>query len=270
MEHDLAELEEELFRTSWLLKVRRRAIASWIGTLRDDARCLCVGAIPRALQEPLISLGGQWDFVASGDDPIPGGEGVYDQVLILDELEWIADDYGFIESCHKRLKPAGVLLVDTAHDKRWTLWRPLRRLLGVEERPASRARDGYSEAGLFDLLKDGYDVQRVRTYSRCVTEGVETMVRLAIGAFLGRADADDPEERLRAHRGLCLVQTIAYPFFAVANILDHAFFFTRGYRIMALARRRLWKPRRAPILRDGRTLADATLNTKIGTATQFH
>jgi len=270
MDHDLAELEEELFRKSYLLKVRRRAIASWIGTLRDDARCLCIGAVPRALREPLTALGGQWDFVEGADDPVPGGEGRYDRLLILDELEWVADDYAFIESCHKRLKPAGVLLVDAAHDKRWTLWRPLRRLLGVEERPAYRARDGYSEAGLFDLLKDGYDVQRVRTYSRCVTEGVETIARLIIGAFLGGTGSDDPEDRLRAQRGLCRVQSIAYPFFVLANIFDRLFFFTRGYRIMALSRRRLWKPRRTPVLRDGRTLADATLNAKIGTATQFN
>jgi SAM-dependent methyltransferase len=265
--------ELSLFNRSYMLKLRMRPISAAMGPMAERS-ALCIGTVPAALRARLLALGGDWTFVRT-NGPLTYQDGVFDRVLVLDHLEWEEDDYAFIAEVHRVLKTAGILYVDTEHRKRWTFWRPVRRLFGVEDRVAERLRPGYTESSLFDLLKDGFDLQESRTYSRAFTEGAETLLRLAAGAFWGggRTDGadqeDDDETNDELARHLYRMQSIAYPFFVVASKLDWLLFFTRGYRLRATARRRLWKPRRIPQLRDGRRLVDAALNTKIGTAAPF-
>jgi SAM-dependent methyltransferase len=272
MDVEVSELEQALFSKSYLLKVRMRMIAHAVGPMTGRTG-LYIGALPSTLRARLMALGGDWTFTEDRA-ALPFKDGQFDRVIIVDHLEWVDDDHAFMADIHRVLKTAGMLFVDAEHRKSWTFWRPVRRLFGVEERPALRLREGYTGAGLFDILKDGFDVQETRTYSRFFMEGTETLSRLAVGAFLGatRSDAADREgggDGETISRRLYTIQSIAYPFFVVADKLDWLLFFTRGYRLMAVARRRLWRPRRAPVLRDGRTLADATLNTRIGTAADF-
>lgn len=271
MEPVVMEREHALYSKSYLLKMRMRMIMHAVGSM-EGRTGLCIGAIPSTMRARLMAIGGEWMFTEE-HATLPFEDGQFDRVLVVDHLEWVEDDYAFMAETHRVLKTAGLLFVDAHHLKRWTLWRPLRRLLGVEERPATRLRDGYTGSRLFDILKDGFDVQETKTYSRFFVEGMETLVRLAIGAFLDtkRRDIPDQEEPDPADVGrrLYTIQSVAYPFFFVADKLDWLLFFTRGYRLMAVARRRLWKPRRAPVLRDGRSLADAALNTRIGTAADF-
>ncbi len=273
MEPDVMEREQALFSKSYFLKVRMRMIAQAVGPMEGRSG-LCVGVVPASLRARLLALGGEWTF-ADERAALPFEDGSFERVLVLDHLEWVDDDYAFMAEVHRVLKPAGLLFVDTEHRKRWTLWRPVRRLFGVEERPALRLRDGYTGTGLFDILKDGFDVQETRTYSRFFMEGTDTFTRLAVGALLGaeRSDAADKEGESDSddavRQRLYTIQSIAYPFYVLAEKLDWLMFFTRGYRLMAVARRRLWRPRRAPVLRDGRSIVDATLNTRIGTAADF-
>lgn len=271
MATDVSDLEHALFSKSYLLRIRMRMIAHAVGPM-EGRTGLCIGGVPSTLRARLMAMGGDWTFTDERGD-LPFDDGEFDRVLILDHLEWVADDYAFMAEAHRVLKTAGMLFVDAEHLKWWTLWRPVRRMFGVEKKPAQRVRDGYTGTGLFDILKDGFDVQETRTYSRFFLEGAETLTRLAVGAFLGAGrtadDASPSGEQEAMTRRLYTIQTIAYPFFMLAAALDWLLFFTRGYRLMAVARRRLWKPRRTPILRDGRSIVDAALNTKIGTATDF-
>jgi len=261
--------EQTLFNKSYMLRKRLRMVAQAVGPMQQR-KALCIGAIPASLRARLLALGGDWAFSDSKTE-LPFKDGTFDRVILLDHLEWVADDYAFIAEAHRVLKTAGTLIVDTDHVKAWTFWRPVRRLFGVADRDEERVREGYTGTGLFDILKDGFDVQETRTYSRFFLEGVETLSRLAIGALMGAPGYEETEEEqgARLARRMESVQSVAYPFFVVGSGLDWLLFFTRGYRLMAVARRRLWKPRRTPVLRDGRTLADATLNAKIGTAADF-
>ncbi len=262
-----------LFNRSYLLRLRLRLIVQAIGPM-EGRKILCIGTLPTALRARLLTTGGDWTFSQESAAKLAYRDGVFDRVIIIDHLEWVEDDYGIVAEAHRVLKSAGLLFVDTEHRKRWTVWRPLRKLFGVEDRPARRVRDGYTERALFDILKDGFDIQETRSYSRFFVEGAETLLRLAVGAFVagGRSDGVEEEEADDAdelNQRIARIQTFAYPFCLIAAKLDWLIFFTRGYRIRAVARRRLWKPRRTPVLRDGRTLADATLNTRIGTAAPF-
>jgi SAM-dependent methyltransferase len=261
--------EQAVFSKSYMLRMRLRMITQELGPMHQR-KALCVGAIPSGLRARLLALGGDWSF-AEDRAQLPFKDGTFDRVLLIDHLEWVADDYAFIAEAHRVLKTAGTLLVDADHMKAWTVWRPVRRLFGVADRDDDRVREGYAASGLFDILKDGFDVQETRTYSRFFLEATETISRLAIGAFMGSVQFGESEEEQaeRVGRRVYTIQSVTYPFFVLSSWLDWLLFFTRGYRLMAVARRRLWKPRRTPVLRDGRTLADATLNAKIGTAADF-
>ncbi len=252
----------------WQQRLRR--IQHVLAVQRPGQRVLCVGA-PVELEPALRQLGNEWTFVPDDFGSATFPPDTFDCAVLIDCLEFVEDDYAFMTSIHHALKAAGMLYIDALHTKRWTVWRPFRRLFGVEPRADDRARLGYTESSLFDLLKDGFDVQETRTTSRFFSEGVETALRLALAVFgvPGFPDPDDEGLSEQAERRFALIHAIHYPFFVVAGYLDWLVFFTRGYRLNAVARRRLWKPRRAPVLRDGRTLADATLNTRIGTAAPF-
>ena len=267
MEHQ----QHRLFSKSYQLKVRFRRMLQAIGSM-EDRTALCIGQTPMALRARLLALGGDWAFHEDTDGRLPYRDGSFDRVLIMDHLEWVDDDYAFMIDVHRVLKTAGMLFVDAENRKRWSVWRPVRRMFGVEERADARIRAGYSEQDLFDILKDGFDLQEARTYSRFFVEGAETVQRLILGAFVGgtgsaQSESEDMDEIL--HRRIDRIQSILYPLFLLSAKLDWLVFYTQGYRLYVIARRRLWKPRRTPKLRDGRTLADATLNTKIGTAAPF-
>ena len=57
------------------------------------------------------------------------------------------------------------------------------------------------------------------------------------------------------------------PIFWLAGILDVIFFFLPEHHMVLRAKRRMmWVPRVTPRLRDGRSIAEAALRSKIGTA----
>ena len=57
------------------------------------------------------------------------------------------------------------------------------------------------------------------------------------------------------------------PLFWLAEILDAVFFFLPDHHMVLRAKRRMmWVPRVTPRLRDGRSIAEAALGSKIGTA----
>jgi hypothetical protein len=84
----------------------------------------------------------------------------------------------------------------------------------------------------------------------------------AKGVVIDEEDFGKMEKMFRVYSAL-------YPLFWVAAQLDYALFFTRGYYLIARARWRPWRPRRVPVLADGRSIAEAALGGRIGTAAPF-
>jgi hypothetical protein len=179
------------------------------------------------------------------------------------------NDRALVSECHRILKDAGYLIILTPHCKRMALLGPFRKgAEGPEGRPVGRP--GYTQAQLFEVIKDGFDVCELSTYSRFFVE----LVNAITGFFLQGArrrwsmnEAADAAGLVEAQ--MTRVYGIAYPFYWLANQLDLLLFFTKGYNMVAVARRKIWRERKAPVLVDGRSIADATINTKIGTAAPF-
>ncbi len=70
---------------------------------------------------------------------------------------------------------------------------------------------------------------------------------------------------LYRYRRLNTLAGIAYPLLWLLSKLE----FLPGHKLALKSRRRLWRPRTTPKLVDGRSIAEAAINTKIGTAAPF-
>lgn len=278
-------------RSAWQ-QVRLRRLQGMLGS-PAGLSCLLLGG-DGPVHHRLREAGGNWQAAAvderaaaacrrmlGADVPVvaegklPFADGAFDRVVITDALERVEGDAALIGECHRVLKDAGRLVVHVPHAKPWNLVRPVRRMLGVSEEGDGRVRPGYTPSQLFDVLKDGFDVEEVQHYSRFFAELAETLVQVGAAYLYG------PEEDAPAAQGESGPEAIAqleriwryyghvYPMAWLATKLDGVLFFTRGYHLVARARRRVWRPRRTPVLADGRSIAEATLKAKIGTAAPF-
>ena len=280
-----------LFKLSLLKREKFRAICDITGATAY-LTCLDIGGDNGVISLLLRQRGGTWSSADGGGKaveairqlvgdrvvevegcrlPLPDGQ--FDRVVVIDYLEHVMDDETFIAECHRVLKPDGILIVNTPHIKRSVLF-GLRRLLGLSDARHGHVRPGYTEAQLFDVLKNGFDVEEVRTYSRFFIQLLDTGIRWVSerkggshdavkGTLLVEADFQRLEKSLKFYR-------LVLPFFWLAVQMDRVLFFTRGFMLIARARRRPWIKRpNTPSLMDGRSLAEAALGGRIGTAAKL-
>ncbi len=280
-----------LFERDRRSRAKRKALENVAGSLRG-LRCLEVGGIEGGLSFFLRRVGGLWSSVDLTEDGaaslrqilrqddiyvmdngrLPVADGSFDLVVLVDCLEVGEGDHTLVSECHRVLKAQGRLIVLAPHEKTRGLLNPLRRFLGARRHLDGHEPRSFSEPELFSSLKDGFDVHEVRDFTRFFSAAVDVVtawrvdrIRRSAGwTAVPIADWDSPEaQKIEA------VYKWMSPLSALASILDALLFFTKGYHLIAVAQRRIWRPRKTPILRDGRSIADATLNTKIGSAAPF-
>ena len=150
-------------------------------------------------------------------------------VVSLGMLAAMEDPGFFIQECNRVLKTSGELILSTQFRKRFSVMNALRRRAAGGDRKALVAR-GYTERGLFGLLKTGFDVMSVAHSSRFFVE----LVRLREYKFM-RAGADDET--------ICL--DVGWRYW-LAEQLDFFNFWSKGFVITVYARRRQWRERTAP------------------------
>lgn len=264
-----ADVQIRLFRKLLPRQIKLREIVRLLGS-PDGKTCLDAGHDNAAVSKHLRSLGGSWSTVvrheearpaveeAVGDKvnvfdgrSLPFDDKVFDVVVLSDFLERVTDDHELITECHRILKPTGRLIVDVPHAKRWSVLRPFEALFGTAPAKAERVRSGYTEAELFQLLKHGFDVHTVRSYSKVFVELIDILVCFRARRNAGSAGYDERLVRLYSR---------AYPFYWLAFQLDGLLFFAKGYNIVAVAVRHPWRPRNAPVLHDGRSITEVVLS----------
>ena len=281
-----------LFEKSLLKQAKLAEIAGMLGEVKEQT-WLDLGGDNGVISYHLRRLGGTWHSADLDEKSVasirrlvgkrvhqlkgpqlPFEDGMFDGVVVIDMLEHLEDDARLIAECHRVLKPAGRLIINVPHLKKRAILRPIRRMLGLTDALHGHVRPGYTESALFDLLKDGFDVQEARTYSRFFVESLDTMIQLGArrmnrgqdagqkGNVIDEQDFQKMEKAFRCYSRL-------YPFFQFAAGMDALLGFTKGYSLIARARRRPWRSRRAPVLADGRSIAEAALGGKIGTAAPF-
>ncbi len=269
-------------RCSVILRWRWRQIASLLGPTTGQV-CLEIGA--GSLGTLLRRNGGEWHSADRGnaavarlhrlygtcaaaieaDGHLPFPNGYFDAAVVTDTLERWPTETPLIAEIHRTLKPAGRLIIETPFLKK-SLLHPLRRALGFSDERLGRVRVGYTESHLYEVLKDGFDVQEVRVYSGFFAELFEWLARWVAERRVQGPPAWTAEELdTREFGRLMRIYGILFPAAWVGAFLDRILPL-RGHRIALRAKRRLWIPRKTPVLRDGRSIAEATLRARIGTA----
>jgi SAM-dependent methyltransferase len=277
----LEHIDVRLFQKSWIERDLLRQVLELAGPLRGKT-ALCLNGRGAGLAHALCGGEGTWHSahrdaetaavlrIRDGDraqisasPKLPFADGFFDVVVLLDYLEHEPDTRTLIAECHRALKKSGRLILTARQAKRWSLVRGLQRVLGLSD--PGRERPAYTDAGLFDLLKDGFDMDGVRTSSRFFTEFTESWIEWLI---LYRASRTGPAAAAVAESALS-VRAWSYPVQQAAAALDRLLFFAEGYNLILRAKRRIWSPRRIPVLKDGRSISEAAINTRIGTARPF-
>ena len=260
----------EVFQNTLPMQICLEEVGRMVGST-DGLACLEIGAENGIFSRQLRRLGGTWQSVAANgsfatsiaavleddvhvidENGLPFKKKLFDLVVVINFLERFEDDIAFIEECHKVLKPEGRLIVATVRLGHWAPGRGIRRVLGLTQENRGLARTGYTEPELFRVLKSGFDVHAVRTYSRFFVEATEAV-------FQRLTESNDPKAT-SADRGRRRRYRVAGFCYSIASQLDFLLLFSKGYRQIAIAKRRGWRPRTAPVLVDGRSITEAVLS----------
>ena len=219
--------------------------------LRQRGGVWCSLERPGEPYESLQRMVGENAWPLEGPN-LPFEDQTFDCLVVVDLLLSAQDDETFIHECHRVIKPAGWIVVVVPYARSGLLLGAARRMLGMTAEREGWRRPGFRAGELYAVLKNGFDIQETRRFSRLLVETTDLVARRAAGA-----KTDVALDRVFRHWG---------PVLQAAALLDSLLLLCRGYRLIARAKRRLWIPRRTPVLRDGRTIAEATLQTRIGTA----
>jgi SAM-dependent methyltransferase len=195
---------------------------------------------------------------------MPFEEGAFDAVVVSEMLEYVENPTELMAELHRVMRSKTRLILHVRR-KRRTLVGFFRRLAGLVDPTRPLVRSGFTPTELFDVLKDGFDVQETSGYGRFFTEFANLLAELFAGLIPSSCEpAALSERRLRR---AATVYALFMPVFWLAGFLDAVCFFLPEHHMVLRAKRRMmWVPRVTPRLRDGRSIAEAALGSKIGTA----
>ncbi len=195
---------------------------------------------------------------------LPFAESAFDVVVASDMLEYVEKPAELMAELHRVMRSRTRLILHVRR-KRRTLVELFRKLSGLTDPTRPQVRPGFTPAELFDVLKDGFDVQETTGYGRFFTEFANLLAELFAGVIPSACEPAALD--VRRLKRAAAVYAAFWPLFWLAEILDAIFFFLPDHHMVLRAKRRMmWVPRVTPRLRDGRSIAEAALGSKIGTA----
>jgi SAM-dependent methyltransferase len=249
-----------LFRRSVLKRQKWRALSSMVGRTHS-LRCLDIGADNGVISLLFRERGGSWvsadldaqsveeirslvgtDVVQLNGGPMPFRNAEFHRVVLVDCLEHVRDDRGFLREVARVTKPGGEVVINVPLRKESWL-RRFRIAIGQTDQAHGHVRPGYTVNELADLLGDRYDLMAHTTYSRFFSQAIDTVMTWAIralkgghqsreavkGAIVTRADLD-------RHRLLYVVYAALYPLLWGVSQLDRLLWFRSGYMLLAKAK----------------------------------
>jgi SAM-dependent methyltransferase len=178
-----------------------------------------------------------------GTTPFSGS--TFDQVIIVDFLEHIRDDQGFVRELARIVKPGGSLIINVPHLKPYSLLNRFRHWIGLTDEWHGHLRPGYNVPALRDLLKPHFALERTTTYSRAGSELVDTILNGAYellrrrkqGGMVSQKGTLVTRSDIEKHRKQFLFLSAVYPFLWIMARLDVLLPFQSGYKLIVRARR---------------------------------
>jgi SAM-dependent methyltransferase len=254
----------KLFNRSVLKQAKYRRVLQLLADPTDKTN-LDIGADNGVISFLLRQRGGRWfsadldpgtvesirQLVGSDVYQIDGGktpfpDGVFDQVVIIDFLEHIPDDRGFVRDLARIIKPGGSLIVNVPHVKPGSLLNRFRHWIGLTDAWHGHLRPGYSVAELQGLLEPPFLLERAITYSGTFSEIVDTALNGAYVAMRrrrhGRAATSSKgtvvtRGDLEKHRKEFRLLSALYPALWTMAKLDSLLPLQSGYKLIVRARR---------------------------------
>lgn len=251
-----------LFNRSVLKQAKLQKIVE----LLDDPAgksSLDIGADNGVISYLLRQRGGRWssaDLDARAVDSIRNlvGEGVYqlsgsatpfandsfDQVVVVDYLEHIPDDRGFMLELARILKPGGTLILNVPHLRPGSWLLRVRHAIGLTDEWHGHLRPGYTLKGLRELLEPSFSIEQALTYSKTFSELLDTVLN---GAYLKMQKQPGPatqkgtvvtQQDVRKHKKQFALLSALYPLLWAVAKLDLLLWFRPGYKLMVKATRR--------------------------------
>lgn len=242
--------------------LKQRKFEEIVALLGPTGRCHCldIGADNGVISYLLRRRGGSWKS-ADLDEPsvaairelvgtevyqidgqcTPFQDDEFDRVVVVDFLEHIPDEAGFIAEMHRILKPGGLLIVNTPHHKEGLL-RRLRQALGQTDEKHGHLRPGYTLASLDRLFGERFGRESHRTYSKFFSELIDTALAFAISQ-LQRGKKEQSRKGtlftgkdLHAYRAMFRIYSLLYPLVWFFSKLDGLLVFASGYMLIVKAR----------------------------------
>jgi SAM-dependent methyltransferase len=175
----------------------------------------------------------------------PFSDSTFDQVVIVDFLEHISDDQGFVRELARIVKPGGTLVINVPHLKPYSVLNRFRHWIGLTDEWHGHLRPGYTVPILRDLLKPHFALERATTYSRAFSELVDTALN-GVYEILQRRKRSGPatqkgtivtQSDMSQYRQQFLLLRAMYPFFWTLAKLDALLPLQQGYKLIVQARR---------------------------------
>jgi SAM-dependent methyltransferase len=174
----------------------------------------------------------------------PFPEQAFDQVVIVDFLEHIPDDRGFVRELSRILKPGGSLIINVPHLKPRSLLNRVRHHIGLTDEWHGHLRPGYRLEDLRRLLAPEFIIERSVTYSGSFSELIDTGLNGAYQLVKGRSQKTSSSKGTVVTRGDLeklkkefRMLSILYPVLWMVARMDALLPFQSGYKLMVRAKR---------------------------------
>lgn len=177
--------------------------------------------------------------IADGE-PLPFADDEFDCVLIVDIIEHLHDDDGFMREVYRVLKPGGLLILNAPNIKSNSLLMRFRNLIGMTDANHGHVRPGYTYQDVQRLLGEQFTLESYETHTRFFSKFTDTMMVIAISA-LKRNKREKTSGRgvlvtgtdMKSYKTMFRVYSLIYPFVRLISSLDRLLLFGSGYMLIA-------------------------------------
>lgn len=287
LDTEIRNWQEKLLSRSVRRSKKCERIVTALGNV-SPFQCLEISEGDGAISTKLRSIGGSWKTAVATraasdslkhslienigfihDGKLPYEDNTFDRLVIVDTLKFIENDNEFIQECHRVLRDDSWVVIAETKRAPISLTGILQSMFGLSPAARGAERNGYKAQELFDKLKDGFDVPEIITYSNGLLESGSTIGNLFQKSISSVPCWLVPEQvasgEAKRYKSLYSQAGLLQPLAKLLSVFE----FIPGHKIIVRSRRRHWRPRLQPKLIDGRSIAEAAINTKIGTAAPF-
>ena len=247
------------FQRSPLKRQKLAEIRRYLPAL-DGLRCLDVGADNGVISYLFRQLGGDWastDLTAEtvesiralvGDNVVQMQEGrlplppaSFDLIVIVDMLEHLDDDRGFVAELARIAKPGAQLIVNVP-DPRPGLTRRLKNALGQDDTSHGHVRPGYSHDELRQVLAPHFTLETSHSYRKFPTDLLDCLLTFAVehagGGSRGQKGVVlSAKKKQKKWSVMDIASVVLQPVFAASLILDRMAFWLSGNLRVGVARK---------------------------------